>query len=134
MSQDRYPVFVEYTHRHIVWVDADDPEQAARCVNAAPYEYTDNHETLYMTSVDVQPPKDKWDWQDVYDDSWDGAYTTQADAHVQTHRAEMLRQKWEADKAACVTASHPNTERPLSDGRRYCRDCREYLPAEAVTA
>jgi hypothetical protein len=120
-----YPVIVEYTHQHIVWVEAESPEQAVAYLEDAPHEETSDQKTLQSFGYTVKQPE-RWDWSDVYDYS-DGPYSTLADAHVQVHEAEMRRQKLEAERAACTAAGHPNTEPPIWDGRIWCKGCTTYL-------
>lgn len=129
MAEQSYPVIVEYTHRHIVWVDADNPKDAADRMQSEPYEKTDDHETLSSSWWEVREPK-SYDWADIYPVCPDGPYTTEADAHVEWHRHAMRMRQREAEKAACAAAGHLETEEPLSDGRIWCKGCREYL-AEA---
>lgn len=129
-----YPVVVEYTQRHIVWVESDSHERAVERLTSWPYESTHDDETLFESGLSVYAPKDPWDWKDVYGDFYCTApYTTEADAHVQTHQQEMYRRQREADKAACVAAGHPEVERYAS-GRVYCTGCREYIEATAAEA
>lgn len=132
-ERDLYPVIVEYTHRHVVWVPADSPDDALASMQSDGYELTNDRETLADAGWTVEAPKYDSDWSLVYSDGWgNGPYRLRYDAHVETHRLEMARQKREADKAACISAGHPNREEPLSDGRRWCDGCREYLPVETV--
>ncbi len=123
-----YPVFVEYTQRHIVWVEADSQERAVERLASWPYEST-SQDNLADSGVSVNAPRDRFDWEDVYGDNYGNPYTTEADAHVETHRFEMFRRQREAEKKACTEAGHPVTRKPLSDGRRFCEGCSEYLPA-----
>lgn len=130
-----YPVIVEYTYRHVVWVEANSPAAAATYLQETPYESTDDQSTLVSSWWKVSEP-DRYDWDDLYG-YVEGTYQNEADAHVQVHQAEMRRQKLAADRAACTAAGHPNTEPPIWDGRIWCKDCTTYLdpaPAEAVSA
>lgn len=84
-AQDRYPVLVTYTDVHVVWVEADSPDDAVESIRDEPYEYTSS-----ATSVDG--------WSDVKaPDKWDshllGLY---CDAHVQAYRSHQ----WELARAA----------------------------------
>lgn len=124
-----YPVIVEYTHRHVVWVNADGPKDAADRLQSEPYERTSDNETLAESWWEVREPR-PYDWTDIYG-YCTGPYAVEADAHVEWHRIEMRRQQLEAERVACRAAGHPETEGRLSDGRVWCKGCREYL-AEAV--
>lgn len=131
-----YPVIVEYTFKHVVWVEAGSPAKAAKYVQEVPYEHTSDQTTLCSAWWEVSEPKD-WDWRGAVYDYSDGPYTTLADAHVETHKAEMRRQKLAADRAACTAAGHPETQPPIFDGRIWCKRCVTYLDpnaAEAVSA
>lgn len=130
-----YPVFVEYSQRHIVWIEADSPEKAAERVASWPYESTNDDETLFESGLSVRAPKDRWDWKDVYSEGDYGSpYTTECDAHVEEHKRVLWLRQREAEKAACAAAGHPETESPLRDGRVFCKGCHEYLPAGTVRA
>lgn len=129
---DRYPVIVEYTYRHVIWVAGDDQANAVEQAQDAPYEQTNDQETLVEAGWSVKAPKDRWDWGDVMEGSYSHPYPgTEADAHVQTHRAEVARVAREAKKAACCDAGHPGS-RPLTSGP-YCDTC-GYLKTETVAS
>lgn len=127
-DEDRYPVIVEYTYRHVVWVAAGSAEHAARAIESDAYEYTDDSKTLVEAGWSVNAPK-PWDRHTVYSDCGDGEYTTQADAHVQAYRHEQWRVQRVAEVAACVAAGHPKTQ-TYSHGT-FCAVCgklREVTP------
>jgi hypothetical protein len=126
-----YPVIVEYTQRHIIWVEADTHEGAVDQARYDTWDKTDDQETLFEAGCSVQAPKDAWDWQEVYSDHYYEPYSTEANAHVEAHEAELRRRKLAAEKAACAAAGHPDTEPPLSDGRVWCKGCTQYLPSLA---
>src|SRR5690242_14451291 len=133
-DEETYPVIVEYTYRHVVWVAAEDQQDAVRRMQDEPYEKTSDQETLVESGWSVQAPKDSFDWGDVMNGGYYHPYQgTEADAHVEEHRRYLANLEWEAKKAACVEAGHPGFE-TYSTGRRYCRNC-GYLPelAEAVS-
>lgn len=131
----RYPVIVEYTNRHVVWVDADNAELAAREVGWEPWKHTDDNETLFDSGNDVRAPQGWSDWADVYSGGYPSPYDPDNDAHVQTHRTEMYRQQREVLKAACAEAGHPHRNPHVrSDGTQRCQDCDEYVPANQVEA
>lgn len=134
MGEQSYPVFVEYTQRHVVWVEADSPEQAAEQLARWPYDSTDDGETLFESMLSVSAPKRDWEWEDIYGNGdYSSPFTTEADAHVEAHRTEMRRRELEAQKAACVAAGHPDVETYEATGRTWCKGCREYL-TEAVSS
>lgn len=127
-----YPVFVEYTQTHIVWVEADSPERAAEHLASWPYDNTKDDETLFRSGLSVHAPKDHWDWEDAYEDG--EAYSADHDAHVEHHRFTLRIQKEAAERAACTEAGHPDTDPPIWDGRIWCNRCKRYLePARAVS-
>ena len=129
-----YPVFVEYTQRHIVWVEADSPQKAAERLGSWPYESTHDSETLFETGLSVHAPKDRWDWEDVYGDGdYSSPYTTEADAHVEEHQRVMYQRKRKAEVAACAAAGHPE-RRTYPSGTVRCEGCHEYLPQAEVTS
>lgn len=145
MPDRQVPVIVTYTHRHVVWVDAPglaDGQDMPAAVQAArdsiadyAYELTDDHTTLAEAGWDVSVP-DAWDYQDtIYGYPEHPGAGLPHDAHVVSHRSELARLQREADRVACVAAGHPQQYPPLSDGRRWCPGCIQYLaPAPAATA
>lgn len=113
--QDRYPVIVEYTMRHVVWVGASDQDAAAEAIRDEPYEYTDDQETLCDAGWQVQAPKDAWDWGTVTDNSYSHAYQgTEANAHVEEHRRwrhvrdRMLLDAWVENEDRDIAAGRIN--------------------------
>jgi len=126
------PVIIEVTTRHVVWLDADTPDDALRNAKQYPfYEITSDGETDVTTYWDVRLP-DRYDWEEVYERSYCGGYPgRECDAHVEEYRRQKWIAKRAAEKAACTAAGHPSIEKPLSDGRRWCPGCSEYLPAPA---
>lgn len=136
MSYDieQRPVIVEVTTTHVVWVDGDDQDEALANANRYPwYELIRDGQTDVITFAKVSSPADRYDWDEVYEPSYSGGYSgREYDAHVETHRAELQRQQWAAEKAACIEAGHPNREAPIWDGRTWCPGCREHLPAPAT--
>lgn len=128
----RFPVLVEYTQRHVIWVTADDQDQAVSNAHHNIYDRTDDGETLVEFACSIAAPKHSWDWEDVYSDHYGESYDATQDAHVQAHDSEMRRQKWAAERQACAEAGHPDRREPLSDGRVWCPGCSQYLPAVAT--
>lgn len=127
--QDKYPVIVEYTHRHVVWVEADDQTEAVAYWQDEPYRVTDDAETLFDASYSVGAP-DEWDWDSVYDGghSYAGRYF---DAHVQEYHSEMYRRMGaEVDRE---DAAEDAGTLPLGD-RRTCRPCRCWTSPEHVAS
>lgn len=134
---ERYPVIIEVTTQHVVWVDADSQQDAVKHANDYPfYELISDNETAATFWHSVAAPA-QYDWDTVYP-RWgsDGSYIGRdANAHVEWHRHHLQMQEWAAEKAACTEAGHPDMEEePLSDGRRWCKGCREYLPAPVEVA
>lgn len=130
-----YPVIVEYSQRHIVWIEASSPERAAERVASWPYDVTKDQDSLADSGVAVRAPKDRWDWEDVYGENYGSSpYTTEADAHVEAHEHELRRREERVARAACAASGHPETKPPLSDGRIWCVGCVEYLPAGTEVA
>lgn len=124
-ADQSYPVFVEYTERHLIWVEASSAETAERWVTQTPWEFTSNSQSFDGWSA-VSTPKDAMDWDDVY------GYTGGAeepDMHVQLHRAELNRRKYAAQKVACHEARHPDAV--VGIGSIWCPGCTDYLYVEA---
>lgn len=128
---EAYPVIIEVTTQHVVWIAAESAGQALDYAKSTPfYELIDDSKTAATYWDSVHAP-DGYDWETVYP-QWgsDGSYLGRnADAHVETHKHHLSTQKLAAERAACAEAGHPDTETPISDGRRWCKGCRTYLPA-----
>lgn len=120
---DKYPVIVEYTEVHVVWVEAPTPADAVEYLRDEPYELTSS-----ATSVDGyhevrQPGR--------YEE---GLTEVRCDAHVLAHQAHLYNVKREAEKAACAAAGHPNSElRPYAK-ETWCPVCYWLPTVEAVPA
>lgn len=123
MSEQSYPVIVEYTERHLVWVAADGPDTAERWVRETPWEFTRNGQS-FDGWASVSAPKDEYDWDAIYN-GWDGA-AEEPDHHVHVHRAEQFRRELAAKQAACHEARHPDVT-VCGTGSIWCRGCTEYL-------
>jgi hypothetical protein len=103
-----YPVIVEYTERHIVWVEADSLDDAVAMLQDTPYEWTSS-----KTAVDS-------DFTAAAPDSYD--YVEQpASAHVEAYHRHQYDERRTAEKAACAAKGHPDahTER----NRIWCPVC-----------
>jgi hypothetical protein len=123
MSQS-YPVFIEETSLKLVWIDADNAEQAQRWASETPWEYGKNAEVCDgWHSATAPSPDAPYDWDAVY--GYDGAAEEQ-DQHVQLHRAHEFRLKLQAKQAACHEARHPDVE-VYWTGSIWCRGCTDYL-------
>lgn len=116
-------MLVTGTTHYVVWVHAESAEEAHEYAASDTYDYIRDDQ-----SVDV--------WLDAEKDPAETAhfiwlygstFMPQHDAHVHTHRAEMACRKREAERAACTAAGHPETEKPLTDGRAWCSGCSRYL-------
>lgn len=133
VNRQSYPVFVEQSVVHMIWVDADSPEHAAKQVNEYPGDY--NRKLQSCDPVDgwltARAPTEEigpYDWDAVY------GYTGGADEHdhhVTLHRIHLAEQK----RAAHAELGHPGvTDREL-DGKRWCPECSWWVEAaEAVSA
>lgn len=136
------PVVVTYEYRHVVWVDAPDLEDgqpladamkdAKRCIENEPYEYTRDNETMISADYDTDVPNELYLRFYVYGYGDHPGGGKQHDAHVHTHRYMQQVQRRERERAECTAAGHPNLERPISDGRRYCPGCGRYLKLVGV--
>jgi hypothetical protein len=133
-DDEQYPVIVEYTHRHVVWVTAEDQDAAVSSMQGEPYEKTSDHETLFDAHWSVKAPKGRYDWEDVMEGDYYSPYQgTEADAHVEEHRRHLYEVERAAKVAACPKAGHPGL-RTFSNGLMFCKTC-GWLPepAEAVS-
>ena len=128
-EDDAYPVLVEYTHRHVVWVSAYDQEAAIQSMQSEPYEKTSDQETLFESGWTVTAPTSRWDWDSVYEGGYFYPYQgLKCDAHVDEHSRhvrEMQRLFLEA------TAEHEDREvaagRLAQEQRRTCGLCPDWL-------
>jgi hypothetical protein len=128
---NHYPVLVTYTHRHVVWVAATDHEVAASSIEGAPYEVTNDSETLAEAFWSVDVPQDRYDWEHIRDGGYSFPYQgTEADAHVEAWRHEHYRAERAAKTAACAEAGHPDAT--TCRAGRYCPVC-WWLPDEGGT-
>src|SRR5437867_6801866 len=120
--QNRYPVVVEETRRFVVWIEADEPDEAVESFSADPYD--PGREAAFGFDWYAHKP-DHWDWEALRRPSEHGWGGTEADAHVQTYRNHLAYLKQQADRAACAAAGHP-----IPEGARgpltwadYCGTC-----------
>lgn len=124
MSQS-YPVFIEETSVKLVWIHADDAEQAQHWAQETPWEYGKDVQTCDgWHSATAPGPDAAYDWDAVY-----GGYSGAADEpdyHVQLHRAELWRRELAAKQAACHEARHPDVT-VYGTGSIWCNGCTEYL-------
>jgi hypothetical protein len=118
-----YPVIVEYTFRHVVWVEADDAQRAVDRLLDEPYEYTNDQETLCSSDWKVKAP-DQWDWDDVYEGDYYGAYRgLECNAHVEERRRWM----WVLNHAhQQATAENEDLDGVQAEQRKTCAVCREW--------
>lgn len=123
------PVVIEVTTRHVVWLQGDSADEALTYAKQYPfYELIKDGETDVSTWCDYSLPDSRYDWDEVYEMSYCGAYQgRECNAHVEAYRFEQHRAKREAERAACTDAGHPKLEKPLSDGRAWCPGCCKYL-------
>jgi hypothetical protein len=134
VSYEKRPVFVEVTTKHVVWVYADDADEALQTVNRTPfYELIKDGETDVSTWTRADLPDGQYDWDEVYDQSYGGGYAgVECDAHVFAHQAELHRREWEARKATCTAAGHPDVE--VYTDRTWCRGCSQYITVQTAEA
>jgi hypothetical protein len=121
MSEQSYPVIVTYTEVHVVWVEADSPEDAVAMLQDEPHEYTSS-----STSVDG-------DSKVAAPDEWDSHLVEQyAEAHVRAYYQHLYDQKRAGEKAECAAKGHPGakTERD----RIWCPVCWTLPLPAAVTS
>jgi hypothetical protein len=121
-ADNYFPVLVTYTQQHVVWVAATDPAAAADALGVAPYEVTNDNETLSEAFWSVDAPQDRYDWDHIQDGSYAHPYQgTEADAHVRAWRDEQYRRDRAAKTAACAEAGHPDATADRIG--RYCPVC-----------
>lgn len=101
----RYPVVVEETRRYVLWVDADNPDDAVRYFNDDPHDPCPDQ----MFSFDWQATKPEgYDWDDFAGVASHGGWLgMHADAHVEVWRRAKEQERWAAVKSACASAGHP---------------------------
>lgn len=141
----RYPVIVEVTNQHVVWVEAEDTKEALRRVQQRGdwYDLLDDQETLVTTWPEFRAPcSDKHspnlaqlDWELVYEGDWYGAYQgLKCDAHVASHEHAQRMAVRAEELAACKAAGHINLEvRDYSKDRAFCPTC-GWLELAAIVA
>lgn len=67
-----WPVVVETVQRHVVWVEADSPAEAARHITDDPTDYLKyDPENALGGDWSVREP-DRWEVRDIYADGWYG--------------------------------------------------------------
>lgn len=132
-DQQKYPVFVEETTVRLIWVEADNAEDAATRFTEYPGEYNygqdggdpvDGWITGYAPSEDTG----RYDWDAVY-----GGYSGAADEpdmHVTLHRIHLDKQKRDAHAAL----GHPGllTDREIA-GQFWCPGCTHWVDLPTVT-
>lgn len=118
-----WPVIVEYTFRHVVWVESGSQQRAVERLSDQPYEFTDDQETLCESGWKVTAPNE-WDWDDVYEGDYFGAYQgLECNAHVETRR-QWLRALDQAHQRA--TAENEDRDGIPADQRLTCSLCRTW--------
>jgi hypothetical protein len=129
-DRQKYPVFVEETVVHLIWVEGRDAQDAARQVTEYPYDY-DRKKTDPCDGwlIGRAPSEDTgaYDWDAVY--GWTGAADEQ-DMHVTWHRIHLDQQK----RAAHAALGHPGmTDRELN-GKRWCPECSWWVELDTAVA
>lgn len=86
-DDDRYswPVLVEETIQHVIWVEAETHEAALDRARYDTWEKLSN-ETRNCSWMNLEMPKDAYDWDRVYEESFDGYQGVECNAHVETRR------------------------------------------------
>jgi hypothetical protein len=109
--EDKFPVYVTYTTRHLVWVDAANQAEAVDALQSEPYEYTNSSNVIDGYS-DVEAPT-----------KYDNPHERQ-DAHVQTWK-EHLRRLYRDHGEAMAEEENRRGTRPVN--RTTCVFCRMWL-------
>ncbi len=121
-----WPVLVTYTHKHVLWVEAETHDKAVEAASYEPYEKTDDQETLFDIGYQVERPSE-WDWDDVYEGNYCMPYQgLECNAHVETYRS------WSRalDKAhQQATADNEDLDGVDAEQRLTCSLCRTWREA-----
>lgn len=124
----QYPVIVTYTQTHVVWVNGDDPADAARRAQHDPWEMTHDASTLSSLDTAVCTPT-PWEYEStVYEDgeTYDGL---PCDAHLKVWKDRERK----AAQAVCQAANHPDRQPSrLRSLTPYCPTCCVLLDPEPV--
>lgn len=133
MSDRQYPVIVNDTREHVIWIEADSPEDAVTRAARDTYYRIDDEQTLASRVVQVTAPA-KFDWPLVTDDSYMGYEGTRYDEHVQIHEHLLWKQERAALQAVCSAEGHANNRHRWANGRIECRLCLIDLASEPAAA
>lgn len=119
----QWPVLVEETIQHVVWVDAADQQEA---VDRARYDTWDKigSGTRSCSWMKVESPVGHWDHDRVYEDSGDSYDGLECDAHVETYRW-WLRALDKAHQQA--TADNEDLDGVDTEQRLTCPVCRKWI-------
>lgn len=112
--QDKFPVYVTYTTKHLVWVEAANQADAVAYMETEPYEYTNSSNVV-----------EGW-WNTAAPDKYDEPHE-RADAHVQTWKSHLWRVK---DDHGAAMAEEENRRGIKPADRLTCRYCRAWLDAD----
>jgi hypothetical protein len=122
-KRQSYPVFVETTTVHMIWVEGDSAKDAASKFSEDPgrYDYgRGGGDPVDGWITGVAPTgTGRYGWHAVY--GYDGA-ADDHDAHVATHRWVQLQQR----RADCAEVGHPQLE-DRGHGVRWCPACTDYI-------
>ncbi len=82
MTQEKFPVVVTGTQHFVVWVEADNAEQAHYFVDQAPYDYVEDEQPVDAWLDGERNPEEtnRFIWL------YGSQFLPQHDAHVHTHR------------------------------------------------
>lgn len=117
-----YPVFVTDTRRHVIWIQADDQDDAVRRAGNGTWERLDP-DSIAAADIECAAPADQWDWATVYDGG-DVYLGLLCDAHVEAHATHLWQTESAARAADCAAAGHPDSNRHAwPTGRVECCVC-----------
>lgn len=117
-----FPVLVDETIQHVIWVEADDHEQAVERARWDTWEKLSN-ETRSCSWMDIKAPKSDWDWDRVYEDSGDGYQGLECNAHVEERRLWLAA--FEHARLMATIADEVREDR-LVEQRLACAVCERW--------
>lgn len=127
-----WPVLVDETIQHVIWVEADDHDAAVERARWDTWEKLSN-ETRNCSWMNIEAPKSQWDWERVYEESYDGYQGLECNAHVETRRWWLF----ELDRAQQQATAENEDRSGVDAGQRLtcpvCRTWREEGHEDAIT-
>lgn len=124
VAERSYPVIVTKTQTHVIWVEADSPEDAVDRAEYRDFENLqddDDEETCVSGDTRVEKPG-AWDWMTVTRASSHGYPGTPYDAHIDSHRALLKHRARLAAQAECA-ATTGHADRRQWVGMSTCNLC-----------